>query len=82
MTLEVIEEVADTRGIEVVELQPGRFCAMPRGGEDQHQPQGVPIGSERMRAGLPLPDQAVGEERLQCRAEDGHASPPIRRSRR
>jgi hypothetical protein len=34
MTLEVIEEVADTRGIEVVKLQPGRFCAMPRSGED------------------------------------------------
>src|SRR5439155_5853292 len=59
MMLEVIEEIADTGGIEVVELQLGWFRAMPRGGEDQHQPQGIPIGRERMRAGLPLPDQAV-----------------------
>ena len=51
MMLEVIEEIADTGGIEVVELQLGWFRAMPRGGEDQHQPQGIPIGRERMRAG-------------------------------
>jgi hypothetical protein len=64
LVLEVIEEGADERGIKVVDVQLRRLRAAPLGRKDQHQSQGVPIGSERMRAGLTLTYQAVREERL------------------
>jgi hypothetical protein len=48
----------------------------PHYADDQQQPQGIPIRAERVRADLPLTDEAIGEERLQGRGKCGHASPP------
>src|SRR5450755_3001970 len=78
----MVEEDADERCVEVVDVQFRRLQASTRGRKYQQQPQGVAIGGERMRAGLALTNQTVGEERLQGRGEDGHASPPRWRSRR
>ena len=42
------------------------------GGERQEQPPGVAVGGDGLRAGMPLPGQPVGEERLQVGGERGH----------
>ena len=42
------------------------------GGERQEQPPGVAVGGDRLRAGVPLPGEPVGEERLQDGGERGH----------
>jgi len=76
LVLEVVEEGADQRGIEIVDIQLGWFLTFFGRREDQQQPESVPVRSERMRTDLALSDQAIREECLQGRGQCGHARPP------
>src|SRR5574337_2019783 len=62
LVLKVVEEGADQRGIEIVDIQLGWFLARLVGGEDQQQPPRVPVRGERIRTDLALTGQAVREE--------------------
>jgi hypothetical protein len=62
--LEVIQERADQRRVEIIDVQRRGLPAGPLGGEAEQQPQRVAVGVDRVRAGLALADQPVGEERL------------------
>ena len=72
----MVEEGADKWGVEIVDVQLRGLHPVPRRREDQQQPQGVPVRSKCMRAGLALTYQAVCEERLQGRGKRGHRLPP------
>ena len=74
--LKVVEEGADEWRIQIADVQLRRLRAAPLGRKAQHQSQGVPIGSNCMRAGLPLTYQAIGEERLQGGGESAHEAAP------
>jgi len=52
----MVEEGADDRGIEVIDVQLRWLLVLLRRREDQQQPQGVAIGGPRVRAGLTLTD--------------------------
>ena len=80
--LEMVGEGADKWGVEIVDVQLRGLHPVPRRREDQQQPQGVPVRSECMRAGLALTYQAVCEERLQGRGKRGDRLPPTLRSSR
>ena len=70
--LEVVQERADQRRVEVGEVELARLPAGAPGGEGEQQPPGVAVGGDGLRAGVPLAGQPVGEERLQGRGERGH----------
>ena len=72
VSLEVLEERGDDGLIEVVPVELGELLAGVLLGEAQQQPECVAVGRDRSRAGLQLPGQAVGEERLQGRCDRGH----------
>jgi hypothetical protein len=82
VALEVVEEGADERRVEVREVEPRGRRARPLGGEPQEEPPGVAVGGDGLRAGLPLPDEPLGEERLEGRGERAHGRSPRWRSRR
>lgn len=82
LALEVIEEGADQRGVEVGDLELRRRAAGPPLGELHQQPDRVAVGGDRLRARRTLVDQPLGEERLQGRGERAHERPPIGGSRR
>ena len=46
------------------------------GGEAKQQPDGIPVGGDRVRAGAPLGDQPLGEERLHGGGDRGHRGAP------
>jgi hypothetical protein len=78
----VVEERADERGVQVGEIQRGGSLAQPLVGEGQQKPKRVAVGADGVIAGLALPDESVGEERLQGGGEGGHHSTdPIRPKR-
>ena len=60
LVLEVIEERADQRCLEIVEVEIAGRLAGVLGGEGQQQPDRVAVGGDRVRTGLPLADQPVG----------------------
>jgi hypothetical protein len=64
---QVVEERADQRGVQVGDPQPRRGAARLLLGEGQQEPEGVAVGGDRVAAGVALPDQPVGEERLLSR---------------
>ena len=72
LVLEVVEERADQLGVEVGESS--RLGGLPVCccGEREQQPERVAVGGDRVRAGLALADQPLGEERLQGRGERAH----------
>ena len=75
VVFQVVQERADHRRVQVGDVQAGRDLAgLLRGEDDQHL-DSVPVGGDRVAAGLPLQRQPVGEERLQGRGEGGHACP-------
>jgi hypothetical protein len=78
--LQMVEEGADQRRIEIVDVELSRRLTVSFRREDQKQPQRVAIGLNRVRADLALADEAVGEECLQGRGEPTHASPARWRS--
>ena len=76
IVLQVGQERGDGRGVEVFEVQ---LCWLfVTGVRDvaQQEPPRVAVGGDRVRAGLALADQPVGEERLQGRGERGHGRFP------
>ena len=79
---QVVQERADQRGIQVGDPEPRRGAARLLLGEGQQELERVAVGGDRVIAGVALPDQPVGEERLQGRGEGAHAMPPGWFSRR
>src|SRR6266478_7214367 len=71
LALEVVEELTEEGSVEIREHEVGRGTAEARGGEPQEQAEGGAVRSDGVRARLPLPEQAVGEEGLQERGEVG-----------
>jgi len=69
---EVVQEAADQRGVQVGDVELAGLFPGAAGGEPQEQPPGVPVSGNRLAAGVPLPGQPVGEERLQDRGKCGH----------
>ena len=82
LVLEVIQERADQRRLEIVDVEIAGRLVTVLGGECKQQADRVAVGGDRMRAGLSLGDQPIGEERLQRRREQAHLAPPSARSRR
>ena len=74
VVFEVVEERADQRRVEIVEVQLERLLAGLLVREAQQQPERVAVGGDRLRAGVALGDQTVGEERLERGRERGHES--------
>ena len=62
-------------------VQAGRPFPGARCGEGEQQPVGVAVASDRVRAGVALSHEPVGEERLQHRRERGHDRLPSRSRR-
>ena len=75
VVLQVVQERPDRLRVQVGDVQPGRGLARALGGEDDQHLDGVPVGGDRVAAGLALQRQPVGEERLQRGGEGGHDSP-------
>ena len=79
--IQVTEERADERRVQVGEVQPGRRLAQTFERVTQQQAEGVPVRGNCVRAG-PALRQPLGEERLQDRRERGHSLSPGKHSRR
>ena len=80
--LEVVQEAADERGVQVAQVQPARLLAGAVVRVAQQQPPGVTVGGDGVDAGVALVDQPLGEERFQGRGEVAHEPAPMPRSRR
>jgi hypothetical protein len=64
LVLEVVQERCDKGCVEVVEVQHRGRGSGARGGEGQQHPPRVAVAGDGLRAGVALPGQPVGEERL------------------
>jgi len=82
LLLQVVEEFADERRIDVGDEQVGGRLAEARRGEGQEKPERVAIGGDRVLARLALATEPLGEERFQQWGKAGHGSTPSARSRR
>src|SRR3954453_16642898 len=80
--LEVVQEAADERGVEVGQVELTGLFAGAVLRVAQHQPPGVTVGGDGIGAGMGLVDQPLGEERFQGRGEVAHEPAPMPRSRR
>jgi hypothetical protein len=60
--LEVIEERANQRGIEVLELECGRLLCELFLDKSEQQTKRIAVGRDGVRTHLSLPDQAIREE--------------------
>src|SRR5450631_4482172 len=72
LVFEVLQELPDQGRVEIGEAEP---AGRPPGlvlRERQQEPARVAVGADRVRAGLLLPGQPVGEEPLQDRGEVSH----------
>jgi hypothetical protein len=74
----MVEERPDQRGVEIAERQLMRRPAGLALHEAKQHAEGVPVGGDRVGAGLALTDQPLGEKGLQQRRERIHCSPPFR----
>ena len=74
--LQVVQEVADERGVEVGQVELAGLFAGAVLRVAQQQPPSVAVGGDGVRAGVALTDQPFGEERLQGRGEDAHGRTP------
>jgi hypothetical protein len=79
---QVVEEVADQRRGDAGDVQVGRLDAGTLGYEPQQQSPSVAVGIDGVRAGVKLPGQSFGEERLQGGGQRGHDCRPARRCSR
>ncbi len=70
--LEVVEEVADERRVDVVEGEAARRLAGAGLGVAENLAPRVPVGGDGVRAGLLLGSETVGEERLEQRSDRAH----------
>jgi len=82
--LEVSEEVADERRVEILERELAWRFVKPLRREAQQEAEAVPVPGDGVGARMPLCEQAVSEERLKMRGEDAvlhrHTSSPERSS--
>ncbi len=74
LLFEMIEEPGDQVGVEVGDVQLRRRFAGATVREAQQESVGVPVGGDRVRAGLALPDEALGEEPLHGRSKRSHVA--------
>jgi hypothetical protein len=65
LVLEVVEERPDRLGVEIGDVELGWLLAGLLGDEHEQELERVTVGGDRVGAGLTLPDQPIGEERLQ-----------------
>src|SRR5207249_11268049 len=72
--LQAIQKRHDQRGIDLLEAQMRRRLMQTLFDELQELTEGVPIGTDGMRARLPLLHQALCEESLQQRWKAGESS--------
>ncbi len=72
VVLEVIEETAHQRGVEVPQVKLGRLLADVHLGVGEEQPEGVAVGVDGVGARIALAAEPADEERLQCGGEGGH----------
>jgi hypothetical protein len=70
--LEVIEERGNSVGVEIGDVEHRWLPAAAGRGESQHQLDRVAVGGDRVRAGVALLDEPLGEERLDGRSERAH----------
>jgi len=63
--LEIVQERADQRCVEIFEIELGGLLADSLGGEAKQQPHRGAVGGDRVLAGVLLTDEPLGEERLQ-----------------
>jgi len=70
--LEMVEERGDGCGVEIGDVERRRFAAAACGGEPQQQLDRVAVGGDRVRAGVALLEEPLGEERLHGRRERAH----------
>src|SRR5664279_496693 len=84
LRLEISEERADERRVEIVEGQGRWGLAEPRLCKREQQPERVPIGCDRVGADIALPHEPLGEVTLDERRDivRPHGVAPHRRSRR
>ncbi len=64
LVLEMVEERANQRRVEIVEVELAGLLAGLLLSESEKQTQRVAVGRDRVRARVALPGQPVGEERL------------------
>src|SRR5665811_710125 len=76
LVLEVIQERADQRRVEIGKVEFARLFAGLLLSEVQQQPERVAVGDKGAWAGVLLRDHPLGEERLKGRREQAHDAPP------
>ena len=74
------EQRADHWRVQVGEVRPAWHGAGARRREVKEQPDGVAVGGDRVRAGPPLADQPLGEERLHGAGDPRQRGAPPRRA--
>ncbi len=74
LLFQVLQERADQRGVQVSEAEPAGSLPGLLVGEGEQELARVAVGRDRVRAGLLLPGQPVGEEPLQDGGEVGHGA--------
>ena len=62
---EIIEERAEECGVEIRQRDFRRRLAQLLLGKGQQNAESVPVARQGVRAGLSLPDETIGEERLE-----------------
>jgi hypothetical protein len=72
LDLEVVQERCDHVRAEVVDAQLTGRPAAVMAGEGEQQPEGVPVGGNRVRTGVTLADHSLGEETLQHGGNERH----------
>ena len=65
--LQMLQEVSDQGGVELLDREVGGGLAQSFAGEPEEQAEGIPVPGNGMGAGLPLAEQALLEEGLQER---------------
>jgi hypothetical protein len=79
VVVQMIQERANRRRVQVIDREAERRLVGLMRGEQQQQPDRVPVGGDGSGAGLQLPGQPFGEEALQQRRSGrrGHDPDPV-----
>ena len=73
---EVVEKPSDEGGVELADIEIRGAGVGVISGVGDEEPEGVPVGGDRVRTGGLLLDKPVREERFEGRSECGHESTP------